>query len=180
VAKWWTVGCIAAMAVSIWLRSGWVTGGLGLVLFVSLVVVGRGYGRALRSGVDRSKGFVLHNAVVSESDVQVGAIESGLRRVTLSLAVTPRSGVAQARVWSPHRLRFRTESGAEVRSLTIERKSGRTWTPCPDNAGGLKGPHTLRITLQVAASTDRLFVHYFLESLGQIDLVRWTAPQVRS
>jgi hypothetical protein len=38
----------------------------------------------------------------------------------------------------------------------------------------------LRITAEVAASSDRLIVQYFLEPLAQIDLVTSPPAQVRS
>jgi hypothetical protein len=155
----------AVVALCAWLLPWWAT--------VIIAVLGLGMTqlpsrRAVQVGIERSRGFVLRQAVVKADGFTFEPLDADARRLRLDLTVRPRAGNSRVRPWWPHEFRFQFDVGHEVRAGTIERKQGAQWTAMPKDS--LTGEQRLRLQIVAPAKAASLTIHYFLEDIAHVDL----------
>ncbi len=163
--RWWVAACAVALVVALIVRSPWAVGAAAVVLIAAFAVASRSYAGAVKTGVDRSRGFVLRHATVV-SEILASEPRGRETLVTLGLAITPRPGVARLREWFPQELRLAPQREAASRVESLESQRDGAWTPLPP--GPVKGPQSFRLRVQIPSGTRRLTVRYFNETLADV------------
>jgi hypothetical protein len=172
------------------------------LLWLAKVIVARLIKRAvlglfsMKSGVLRGAGVEVHSITAvpapdveteedstdTDSDDEDAAPEEPRHYFAVDMTITPAGG-GEENFWEPGELILATRKLTKLQDLEgAEDETGHTeqvevWTGAefgPDDPGKYPGAQRIKSTFAVKPGATRVWLHYYSECLGPLDLPAWT------